>query len=32
VHEVEPPGSGGSVSRGYLESKAFRVAAHDPEA
>ena len=31
VH-LEPPGPGGSVSCGDLESKAFRVAAHDPEA
>jgi hypothetical protein len=29
---VEPPGPGGSVSRGYLESEASRVTAHDPEA
>jgi hypothetical protein len=32
VDHVEPPGSGGSVSRGYLEAQAFRVVAHDPEA
>ena len=32
VNDVEPPGPGGSVSRCDLESEAFRVAAHDPEA
>jgi hypothetical protein len=32
VNDLEPPGPGGSFSRGYLEPEAFRVVAHDPEA
>jgi hypothetical protein len=32
MHEMEPPRSGGSILRGYLESEAVRIAAHDPEA
>jgi hypothetical protein len=29
---MEPPGPGGSILRGDLESKAVRVGAHDSEA
>jgi hypothetical protein len=29
---MEPPGSGGPILRSDLESKPFRVGAHDPEA
>jgi hypothetical protein len=32
MNESEPPGSGGSISRRYLEAKAFRIVSHDPEA